>query len=410
MAVFAGPKIIEDGLVFYLDPANKKGISPLANDSFNNAEQMVKNLISPSDTITNNGDVRFGNLNYYTTFAIDYPESSFGGSAANRDGITPGFNVTSGTKLYDFSRALHLYAYDNNTNSWLPTSYFNGLRASGHCYDSYDNSIDDSEIGKFVDDYNNIKSLFNNLTVIMVGSHRDDYHPQSKLNVMYDIGAPANLVSQLDSAPEWILIGKPGAGIGNAYGYAFENYSTDPTRVAHLIFPLPIYGTKNNYLNFNNSNYLNLPNDIGYTTEFTASAWFRSQGTPAGSYHIIFGGQQLEMSIHSTGYLRLGVTTSSGRSVSNFGSGLVDGNWHYLCFTFDGSTRKAYIDGQYIGQATGITGTLTYSFSNRNIGKFGSNNSYFLNGDLSLVSFYNQVLTAAEVEQNFEASRGRFGI
>jgi len=114
-------------------------------------------------------------------------------------------------------------------------------------------------------------------------------------------------------------------GAGNAYGYAFENYSTDSVRVAHLVFPLPIYGTKDNYLEFTGTQYLDLPNDLGYTTELSAFAWFRHKGTPTGNYHVIFGGQELEISIHSTAYLRVGLTTSNGRFVSNHGSGLNDG-------------------------------------------------------------------------------------
>ena len=107
MAVYAGPKIVEDGLVFSVDAANKKFISPLGNNSFNGAAEVIQSKI-PGITVNSLNGVHLGNLNYYTVFAIDYPEGSFGGDAASRHGMTPGLNVRSGSKLYDSSRALHM--------------------------------------------------------------------------------------------------------------------------------------------------------------------------------------------------------------------------------------------------------------------------------------------------------------
>jgi hypothetical protein len=409
MSIVSGPKIVDEGLVFSIDAANRKFISPLGNNSFNGAAEVIRSSI-PGITVNSFNGVNLGNLNYYTVFAIDYPESSYGGDAAGRHGITPGLNVRSGTKLYDSSRALHMYVYNNDTNTWLPTSYFNGLRVSGHSYDSYDSAVYVSEISKFVNDYNNIKSLFRNATYVLTGSHRDSYHPQNKLDVMFDLGAPSNLSSILTSAPEWILVGKPGLGAGNAYGWAFQNYTTNAAQVAHLNFALPVYGNKDNYLSFDGVNdYISLPNNIGYTDKFTATAWFRHKGNPGGGYHIIFGGVSLEVSIHVSGFLRLGVNTSNGRNVSNFGSGLTDGNWHHVAFVYNGTHRRAYIDGNYIGESS-VSGTLEFSFSNRNIGKFGSDNTYWLNGDLAVVSLYNRDLNNDEIKQNFEAKRGRYSI
>jgi hypothetical protein len=325
--------------------------------------------------------------------------------------MTPGLNVRSGSKLYDSSRALHMWVWNNDTNSWLPSSFFNGLRLSGHCYDSFTGySLWQTEVGKFVTDYNNIKSQFKNCTFIITGSHRDSGHTTDKINILLDLGAPSNLSSLLSSAPEWILVGKPGLGAGKAYGWSYQNYTTNPAQVAHLNFALPVFGNKDNYLSFDGiDDFINLSNNLGYTTQFTATAWFKHRGAPGGGYHIIFGGSHLEVSIHSTGFLRLGVETSTGRSVSNFGSGLTDGNWHFVSFVYTGSNRRAYIDGNYMGQAS-VSGTLVNSFSNRNIGKFGSDPTYWLNGDLGSASIYNRALTDQEIKQNFEALRGRFGI
>ena len=154
--------------------------------------------------------------------------------------------------------------------------------------------------------------------------------------------------------------------------------------------------------------YVQLPNSLGYSTEVSAFAWFRSTGSPLGGYHIIYGGVELEISIPTSGEIRTGVYTNV-RYVSNHGSGLVDGNWHQVGFTFSGTTKTSYIDGVSVGTQT-TAETLTSSFSDRTMGRFGNNSNYYLNGRISNTSIYNRALTAAEVQQNFNATRSRFSI
>jgi hypothetical protein len=397
MGIAYNPRTVTDGLVFSLDVANRKCVSPLGCTGFNDAPQLVKNLVSTSDTINSYNGVKLGDLSYYTIFAIDYPEGSFGGSAAGRDGITPGYNVTSGTKTFDFSRALNYAVYNNPTQSWVKTSI----------YDSY---VGTAAVDTFVSEYATAVATYPDAVHIVAGSHRDSYHTAAQYEILRDLGAPSNVDSIIGfSSPEWILVGKPGLGAGNAYGWVFQNYSTDPTRVAHLNMGLPIYGGINNYLEFDGTDdYIQLPNSLGYSTEVSAFAWFRSTGSPPGGYHIIYGGQELEISIPTSGQIRTGIYTNS-RYVSNHGSGLVDGNWHQVGFTFSGTTKTSYIDGVSVGTQT-TAGTLTSSFSDRTIGRFGSSTVYYLNGDISNAQIYNKALTPQEVQQNFNATRSRFGI
>jgi hypothetical protein len=156
--------------------------------------------------------------------------------------------------------------------------------------------------------------------------------------------------------------------------------------------------------------YISLPNKLGYpTNSVSVFAWFKINGSPTGGYHIICGTSNLEMSIHSSAtYLRNGVETTNGRFVSNNGSQtLNDGNYHYYGFTFDGSTKTAYIDGVVVGTQS-VTGTLTTSFSTRRVGAYGG--SYFANGDLPVYKVYNKVLTPEEAKQSYNVYKNRFDI
>ena len=408
MAGAAGPDLLQDNLVFCLDPANNRGIAPAANEVYNGSNQFILDLIDSTRVISAYNGIRLGNLNYYTAFAITYPEGSYGGSAAARDGITPGFNVTSGTKTYDCSRDLNMFVFDDDTNSWISDSYFNGERINGHCYDTYDG--EPAQHATFQSDYDTIKASFPNATFVIIGSHaaENNDNDSGTLSRLQELGFPDSQIGV--SRPEYILVGKPGRN----YVYAYENYSVDSTSVAHAVFPLPIDKVNsNNYFEFDNTDdYVQLPNDLGYTSNaVSVFCWYKINGNPAGDYHILCGGQELEISINvAHTYVRTGVYTTSGRFVSNHGNvDLNDGNWHYYGFTFDGTAKTSYIDGVNVGTQA-VTGTLSTTFSNRNLGRFGSSTTYYANGGLAKYEVWNKVLTDSEVLQNYNATKGRFGL
>lgn len=157
------------------------------------------------------------------------------------------------------------------------------------------------------------------------------------------------------------------------------------------------------------SDYIDLPNDLNYTSSVSAFAWFKSLGTPSGSYHIIFGGQELEISIPTSGQIRTGVYQGA-RYVSNHGAGLLDGDWHYVGFTFDGATKTSFIDGENVGAQAVPAGTLSSIFSNRRMGRYGFSDTYYANGKIPQASIYNRALSESEVKQNFNALKGRYGL
>jgi hypothetical protein len=422
LGAFSGPKIVEDGLVFSLDVANQKCISPLGCTGFNDAPQLVKNLVSPSDTINSYNGVKLGNLSYYTAFAIDYPEGNYGGPAAGRDGITPGYNVTSGTKIYDFTRALNYAVWDKKTENWISSSYFNGSRNSGHCYDTYSWSGTggaQAQVAQFVSDYNTIKQFFPEAIHIVAGSHRDSNHSNDQYNVLRDLGAPDNVNSIIGfSSPEWILVGEPGLGAGNAYGWAFQNYSTNPTQVAHVNFGLPIYGTIDNYLEFDGTDdYISAGALSGSFTSFTVIVWFYPTSVtgyenPIDCNYAYNGttgniGPRLEM--NSSGNLTWIYSNITNNNNSYYAhnvvsSGLAANTWHCAAITYDGglNTSTTYYNGNTsglsrstIGSPTGFVGVM----NNVTIGKgfhLGGAERIFT-GRVSNISIYNKALTAQEI-------------
>jgi hypothetical protein len=408
MGAIGGPNIEKTGLVFSLDAANPKGISPLGNNSFNGAEELTKNLISPTDIIQSINGVNIGNLDFYTAFAIDYPEGSFGGDAASRDGITPGLNVRSGTKTFDFGRALNYAVYNNVTKSWVKTSV----------YDSY---LGTTAVNTFVSEYYSTISLYPDAVHIVAGSHRDSNHTTDQYEILKDLGAPSDVDSIINfSAPEWILVGRPGLGAGNAYGWAFQNYSTNPTQVAHLNFGLPIYGNSGNYLLFDGTNdAVNVNDDSKYrlSGDKTLSLWVYmgadSSGCGiAGKSNSTVRGMALGYGWNGNGFMALAWNSSNSPFLSKDLSRDI-GKWVYLVATQIGTTRYIYaLDSQGVRSSTSTAGTHTWDNDlPLTIGNANGGSSFAPGGTrITNVSVYNRGLSENEILQNFKALRGRFGI
>jgi hypothetical protein len=92
------------------------------------------------------------------------------------------------------------------------------------------------------------------------------------------------------------------------------------------------------------------------------------------------------------------------------GSSYPDSNWHYIVVTNDSSTNaKLYIDGVLIGTAA-YRSTLSTTSNNFWIGRFHGDNNYTINASIGQVQLYNRVLSAAEVLQNYNATKDRFGL
>jgi hypothetical protein len=81
-----------------------------------------------------------------------------------------------------------------------------------------------------------------------------------------------------------------------------------------------------------------------------------------------------------------------------------DGNWHYYVVVNDASSNaKLYYDGELLG-----TATYRNASANTNLTIGGSTSTYQWNGSISSFQLHNKVLTAAEVEQNYNATKGRY--
>lgn len=86
----------------------------------------------------------------------------------------------------------------------------------------------------------------------------------------------------------------------------------------------------------------------------------------------------------------------------------ITGSWNSIVITYTAATLTLYINGVNNGTKS-VTGTPNVASTNLEIG-FYSTFNYAFNGNISNIKVYNRALTATEVQQNFNALRGRYGI
>lgn len=82
-------------------------------------------------------------------------------------------------------------------------------------------------------------------------------------------------------------------------------------------------------------------------------------------------------------------------------------NWHHIVGTYDGTTLSLYRNGSLVGTPATTTGNITNTSKSLTIGVRGGN---YFGGRISNTKIYNRALTTTEIQQNFNALRGRFGV
>ena len=101
-------------------------------------------------------------------------------------------------------------------------------------------------------------------------------------------------------------------------------------------------------------------------------------------------------------------SAGNGGIINLFGRTATTG-WHNLCGVYNTSSNSAllYVDG-ILDVSTPISSYNAVGSSDLFIGK--GTESEYLNGQVSSVSIYNRALSALEVRQNFNATKGRYGL
>jgi prepilin-type N-terminal cleavage/methylation domain-containing protein len=86
---------------------------------------------------------------------------------------------------------------------------------------------------------------------------------------------------------------------------------------------------------------------------------------------------------------------------------LSNNTWYHVVGTFVNGSSVLYINGVSVASASQTPGTYSSSYTgNIVIGEYAG----YMSGSVGIVRIYNRALLAAEVAQNFNALRGRYGL
>lgn len=116
-------------------------------------------------------------------------------------------------------------------------------------------------------------------------------------------------------------------------------------------------------------------------------------------------------------YLIGGAGGSGYQEGSLGGTTLINGNWHMMAAVFDragvfGSYKiYGYIDGLTSGNVTisaGASGNVAFTTRSPGIGYVGCCDVFA--GNVAIMSAYNKALTASEILQYYNTTKGRFGL
>lgn len=411
MSTKGGPNRVNDGLVFSVD-AGSRGFTKFGTGGSNNSHRKIRSLKNRGLEISLDNTSLLTGKTYYTLYGITYPESSY--SPANRDGITQGFNNTTSGKLYDCSRDLNYFVFDEDSNTWVSDSYFNGERISGHCYDTYDGQP--SQHATFQQDFDIICSTFPNATHIVIGSHaaENNVSDSNTRDRLESIGLPSSHTS--GTRFEYILVGKRHKPW--TWHYVRENVSS---AVAHMNLALPLEDNSTAIVFDGTDDSMNLGYDLSWNNtnsvsiEFVIKPGSTSQsGKPfLGKQHA---GWEWFMGFNGTRIQFVYWNSSGGHTngMDHFTSYAFTSTstFYHVLYTWDGGTSRWYINGSL--DTTHNAGNPSINQNRTNNVMLGGNiyawGDYYASCEVGFVNFYNRALSASEAAKNYRANKTRFNL
>jgi hypothetical protein len=102
------------------------------------------------------------------------------------------------------------------------------------------------------------------------------------------------------------------------------------------------------------------------------------------------------------------IKTDVTGTVTSSSSGVVlDGTWHHLVGTYDGSNVNIYVDGNIVGSPVAGTAVLSYGIGGLTIGCMSEPTalpSYLFTGNIDEVAIFNYALDSDQVEEIYNAT------
>ena len=167
---------------------------------------------------------------------------------------------------------------------------------------------------------------------------------------------------------------------------------------------------------YGSDKYITIPeNSLFNTNTPSVEVWVKTNNLSQNGHFFEKGQVNTQYSLFQEGgSLIWRKNTSNGLSSHLINAtNLSTSKYVHVVATYTSGSSKIYINGNLISTNTSGTGTITTNANGSSIGVYGGENGsrgYWYDGKIGLVRVYNKELSETEVKQNFESSRGRFGV
>ena len=193
---------------------------------------------------------------------------------------------------------------------------------------------------------------------------------------------------------------------------SFENGTTyDDANLGSIVTD----GT-NDYVEFSNYN-----SDTQLGTDFTISTFIK--GTTIGGNRKVIATNQDDyntsgwgLAINQASYdiarLFLHVDAQTVITYDNYGNGQVNEGWHLITGVWNPSNNsyRLYYDGVQVASASSTNTPTNTNTVVRLGGHINSPDNRYAALNMSHITFYNRALSTSEIQQNYNALKGRFGL
>ena len=171
-----------------------------------------------------------------------------------------------------------------------------------------------------------------------------------------------------------------------------------------------VFDGTDDYINCGSPSILN-----SFSSGVTCCVWIKSSSTNIYCgivqkwYQSGFqGGYQMYISTGNVLSFAIGDNLSNYSATSGT-TNVINGIWHYCVGTYDLSTIKVYVDTSLNGSVASSRSIVDSNNSTLYVGQDDYSPSRRFNGNIAQVQVYNRALTATEILQNYNATKGRFG-
>ncbi len=177
----------------------------------------------------------------------------------------------------------------------------------------------------------------------------------------------------------------------------------------------PTYSAANGgHFQFNGSNqFVNWPNSTALDNQaITMEVWTKTNSLNQNGFWFEKGAVNSQYSFFQEGgniLYRLNGSTTIQLTTSSF---LNTTTWYQLVATYTPGAARVYANTTQIGTSAPSV-TLNANPNGMSVGAYGgtaAGNAYMYNGSIAIVRIYNRALTAAEVTQNYNEQKVRFGL